>query len=823
MNFKKENNASSDDFGGLCLDGQPAWEQGHWPIFWIWHPEAHPTGNSMVLFKLEFEMTEEDVFPLHVSADNRYHIFLDGQLLGMGPERGIINKWFYETYRIRLKPGRHKLLARVWHIEERLAPHAQVSYRGGFILLASGRNMNKISTGLAPWQTCQLNGFGWEESVWAWGGGSNMTCDGRLLPWDCMKGGGDGWVSPVVLESGEDAKLANPIRGHWLLAPATLPPCLNHGVDAGAAGFKVCYAGNFNPALRLKFKHASCRLPGEPEISLSQITEPVLNPANNLETDEWQKLLEATDVIHIPPRSAIEAIIDLNDYYCAYTDLVVSEGRNAVIKIEWAEALYRDPLADDKGNRDEVFGKFFIGDGDTFIADGGSQRHFETFWWRSGRYLRISVITGESSLLIEKLAVRETRYPLDYEGALDCDNKELLKIVRPAVRSLQECMHETYMDCPHYEQMMYVGDTRIMALAGYVISADRRMQQKAIELGASSIQVDRGDILSRYPSRVAQFFTISALAWIDMVYDFFLWRNADDVRRYLPAMRFLMHSFEGLFDGHGLIRGTRMWNYIDWASGWPGGVPPDGDTGAIAHINLLYLLALQKMTALEEYFGEDLLAERNRRQAADLKQAILNYFWDDSREMLADQVSRKTYSEHAQVLAVMADLLDDRKKAGITEKLVEEKLIKTSVYFNHYYFEAAGLLGRMDLFFRRLDSCYGAMLKQGCRTFFETPDPARSDCHGWGVSPMFHFLATMLGIRPASPGFANVAIKPRPGNLRRLSGALPHYRGMIHVDLQIEEGKIEGKVSLPKGVKGRFYWKNSVCDLSEGATKIEIT
>ena len=36
------------------------------------------------------------------------------------------------------------------------------------------------------------------------------------------------------------------------------------------------------------------------------------------------------------------------------------------------------------------------------------------------------------------------------------------------------CAHETYMDCPYYEQMMYVGDTRLEVLTTYAISRDDR-------------------------------------------------------------------------------------------------------------------------------------------------------------------------------------------------------------------------------------------------------------------------------------------------------------------------------------------------------------
>ena len=54
------------------------------------------------------------------------------------------------------------------------------------------------------------------------------------------------------------------------------------------------------------------------------------------------------------------------------------------------------------------------------------------------------------------------------------------------LRTLEKCMHETYMDCPHYEQLMYLGDTRIQMLVCYAISSDTRLAEQSISLFASS-------------------------------------------------------------------------------------------------------------------------------------------------------------------------------------------------------------------------------------------------------------------------------------------------------------------------------------------------
>ena len=52
------------------------------------------------------------------------------------------------------------------------------------------------------------------------------------------------------------------------------------------------------------------------------------------------------------------------------------------------------------------------------------------------------------------------------------------------------------------------------------------------------------------------------------------------------------------------------------------------------------------------------------------------------------------------------------------------------------------------------------------------------------------------GVRPAAPGFARVAVEPRPGHLRWLEATLPHPRGQIKVNWRA--GELD--VQLPDGV-----------------------
>jgi hypothetical protein len=141
---------------------------------------------------------------------------------------------------------------------------------------------------------------------------------------------------------------------------------------------------------------------------------------------------------------------------------------------------------------------------------------------------------------------------------------------------------------------------------------------------------------------------------------------------------------------------------------------------------------------------------------------------------------------------------------------------KTTVYFTHYLFEAYQKTGNIEAFFKRLQMWLD-MPEIGLKTTFEMPEPSRSDCHAWGAHPLYHYFASILGIRPASLGFKQVIITPLLGPLKQASGKLVHPNGEIKVDFQQQDGILHGRVSLPPGVIGFLVVNGQSLPLKEGS------
>jgi hypothetical protein len=358
-----------------------------------------------------------------------------------------------------------------------------MSVRPGFLLAAEPPFTDLLSTGIAPWACQRLGGYQFLDPGIAWGTGARLRLDAASFSWDFEKGDRAGWEPVQIDLPGRGAAGAYDFGSEHLLRPALLPPMIEQPRPLGPV------------------RHVSAP-------ATADVQQVPIRQAEHLtaEVDSWERLVRGKGTVTLPPGTLRRVLIDLQDYTTAYPELVTSGGAGSQVRLHWAESLYlgltttrqhRSP----KGSRDEIEGKFFCGIGDLFLPDGGPHRRFETLWWEAGRYIELVVQTAEQSLVLERLHLRETRYPLEVHGRFASSDPRLATVFSLGLRTLQMCAHETYMDCPYYEQLMYVGDTRLQALVTYVLSRDDRLPRKALLLFDASRQTS-GLTRSQHPSQV---------------------------------------------------------------------------------------------------------------------------------------------------------------------------------------------------------------------------------------------------------------------------------------------------------------------------------
>jgi alpha-L-rhamnosidase len=128
---------------------QPDPPSREWHAAWITHPTA-PLREPIVLhFRRTLTLTAVPAnYPVRVSADNRFILYVNGHRVGDGPTRGDLTHWRYERFDLAplLQPGANLITATVWNWGV-YAAIAQISDRTAFLLESEATGADSISTG----------------------------------------------------------------------------------------------------------------------------------------------------------------------------------------------------------------------------------------------------------------------------------------------------------------------------------------------------------------------------------------------------------------------------------------------------------------------------------------------------------------------------------------------------------------------------------------------------------------------------------------------------------------------------------------------------
>jgi hypothetical protein len=759
-----------------------------WSASWIAVPGASPFDYGVYHFRRAFDLpTRPASFVVHVTGDNRYQLFVNGHRVVWGPARGDLNHWRFESVDLapHLVAGRNVLAALVWNFGE-YAPESQVTWRTAFLLHGDTAAERIADTG-SQWR-CARNPayaplhYSHAQMRGYFVAGPAEAVDGamHLWGWERPEFDDSAWVSPRA-----DGRSSGAPRdsvdapNRWLLVPREIP-----------------LMEETTQRLAVVRRVAGVEVPASFPRQAAAFT--------------------------IPAGTRARLLLDQSHLTTAYPELIVSGGRGAVIRLGYAEALFVDPKqGTEKGNRDQIDGKTFVGHYDVFTSDGGIRRLYRPLWWRTYRYVELDVETRDEPLTVDDLRGVYTGYPFEMRARFDAGTERLTRLLEVGWRTARLCAHETYMDCPYYEQLQYAGDTRIQCLVSYYNAGDGRLARNAISQIDDS-RTAEGVTMSRAPTRQQQYIPPFSLWWIGMVHDY--WRYQDDpafVGEMLPGVRAVLGFFARHQKPDGSLGRLPWWNFVDWA--WENrGIPPAGEDGSSAPLDLQLLLALDWAAGLEEALGSPSRAAECRSSANALRTTVQGLYWAPARQLFADTPALTDFSQHTNALAVLARVVDaEAARALIGRVLAEGSLTPCTFYFRHYLHSAINLVGEGDRYLDLLDE-WDRMLERGLTTWAENPEPTRSDCHAWSASPNFELFRTVLGIDSAAPGFSRVVIRPFPGALTRASGAIPHPKGEVTVSLVRQGETLEAEVRLPPGVAGEFIWRGTRRPLTPGANSVSV-
>jgi|HubBroStandDraft_1064217.scaffolds.fasta_scaffold09457_4 alpha-L-rhamnosidase len=776
---------------------QPDPPHHDWHAAWVTHPTA-PLREPLVLhFRRTLSLAAvASSYIVRVSADNRFILYVNGHRAGDGPARGDLTHWRYQRFDLAplLKTGENLITATVWNWGI-YAPIAQFSDRTAFLLESEAKGEANISTGVGKpdkWMVEVEPGhraLGRDtvtfKDYMAAGPGEEINAASYDWKWQDSAATGGSWVpvaSPMrdSIYGGVNGAHSADTTGDnpWGLVPDELPHMEYAATSAGDV------VRTSIPDLR--------QFPGS--------------------------------AVSVPAGSHVHILLDRKTLTTAYPQLTVSGGKGSKIVLTYSEALYDKDLH--KGDRDEVADRKALGLTDSFLPDGGSHRTFEPLWWRAWRYLDLDIQTGVEPLTLESLTAEFTAYPFEERATFKADDPDLAKIWEISWRTARDDAHETYMDTPYYEQLQYVGDTRIQALISYAVAGDDRLARQALRAFDAS-RIPEGITRSRYPSSLPQSIPTFSLLYVDMLHDYWMYRPDDHgfARGLVPGTRGILDWFAHYEQPDGLLREVPWWSFIDWVSGNQV-IPTYDKSGESCVTTLEYLGALSDAADLERSLGDPELATRYQSRAAHVRTGIYDKCWSAARGLLADTPEETGFSQQANILGVLYDVIPKDRQQEVLHKLLTidpgttpDGVLSASYYFRFYLARALDHAGLADDY---LDSIgpWRKLLPMHFSTWPEVPGDTRSDSHAWSAHPIYDFLTLVAGIEPASPGFATVRIAPHLGSLPSLTATYPHPQGEIEVDYRRQGSGLNATITLPGSLTGSFVFKGKSWPLHPGANQI---
>ncbi|MBI4621641.1 MAG: hypothetical protein HY736_00275 [Verrucomicrobia bacterium] len=778
---------------------------------WIWSAEgthavppaaaSSPSHYQVRLFRRTFAVADPAAARLevHLSADSRYLFFCNGTLVGRGPAKGDVNHHFYESHDLspRLCVGRNVLAALVLDMS-RVAPRpaflgapcSVMTYAGGFVLEgalgnAGGATLADVSTD-GHWKVAVdvAHRFQNENTTFEGYQGYFEHRISRLIPagWEEPDFDDRQWPAAHVLFKAERLENRRDPTSPYGLVPRMIPMLEEERI----AEFAEVFA------------------PGGGEA-----------PAG------WGDLIAGGRPVAIAPHSTVELIVDAGEFTTAFPRLVTSGGAGSTVRLTYAEALrlpWGTPGAKLLGRQqslanlashfaDESAGWTFDRRGkisgwcDLWEPAGRTgpraREIFEPLHWRAFRYVGLRVATGSEPLQICAVQHRFTAYPYRIAGEFSCSDARLEKIWRAALRTMQLCSHETFEDCPYYEQMQYAGDTMITSRIAMLVSGDYRLSRQALYHFDWS-RLSDGLTQSRFPSRLVQIIPSWSLHWITNVRDYvYCSGDLETVRDLVPGMCGVLDWFRRHADADGLPAKLPYWNITDWCPWWPRGVVPGADAGPTCIISAQYIVALDEVADLCRLLGRGREADALATEASALRRALQARFWSESEGLYFDRPGGPEISQYGNACAIVCGAAGGRERARVLERFPgDPKLAPGSFFCWHAIFRALDMSGAYE----RMPEFLGPwheMIDHGLSTFVEENSYWRSLCHAWSAHPALEFLTRVLGVTPRAPGFAAIDIAPRCCGLAHARGRVCTPRGPVAVEWRAERGRFTIAIEAP--------------------------
>lgn len=411
--------------------------------------------------------------------------------------------------------------------------------------------------------------------------------------------------------------------------------------------------------------------------------------------------------------------------------------------------------------------------------------------WESPGYDSFSQVEVRLSHVSAPVHVRFVRavftsQPVIYRGSFESSDDHLNALWKAARWQTQICLQDRFLDSPnHQEPIGDPGDYLIAAAQSDYAFGDPWMAAQNLRQFAALL--DRNKEVTFHPSY--------PLYWVQMLREYYE-RTGDKalVVELAPSVDRLLAHLRTYIGANGLVSEAPNYMFMDWVDveGYnlhhPPAVIGQGYFSALLYRGLNDGAAIARLAEHED------AARRYDQQAQTLKTAFESELWDAAAGLYRDgkpfqnhqplahyfpaDRDIETHTDQVNLFAVLYGLAPDERAKAIMDKLSRHAPLKVQPYFMHFAFDAEAKTDDWNrLAWSQLQQWH---LNAETGTFREMWFHGDWS-HSWGGTPLVQLSSRVLGVTPASPGYAAVRIAPRSAGLAWAKGTVPTPHGPVQV------------------------------------------
>lgn len=395
------------------------------------------------------------------------------------------------------------------------------------------------------------------------------------------------------------------------------------------------------------------------------------------------------------------------------------------------------------------------------ICREGSFKH--EFFQITGFRNAIVRVRNNSADFKLNVRARWTAYPLELRGKLKTSDAVVDRIWNASVYTQKICTLDSYVDTPWREQAQWWGDARVQSWNTFFIANDPRVLARGIHIIGMQTAPD-GLTYGHAPTMAHHCILPDfSLTWITTLWDYY-WQTGslELFRENRKTVDGIIAYFDARLSERGLPKHDPLhWLFLDWTR-----IQKNGEPAMLA---LWYLDTLDKLSKMAKLSGMETDADAYASKAKALRKSIEKHLLRPDGLVrdgyLPDATPSQKTSIQAQILARQANIngldFDKAKRELILPYLRGEKTpeAEPSSFWVVYVFKQMIADGHQKEVFDFIKKRWAEMSKSG--TVWENyRGNDISHSHAWTAHPAFILPQILGGVEQKAAGWKDFSVKP---------------------------------------------------------------